>query len=270
MRPTSKTSFAFVLLSLLLTYCNGDSSSPTGPGAVSGDNDVTVEEPFSFDVALAGQSRFRLEGINGTVDVSGSTSANNVLITGVRRVDSNSEEDARAGLEVLRVVVTEGADVILVRTIQPQDPDNRNYIVNYQVTLPRSLAVIVNNVNGNIDIDSINERVTVAGVNGEVDLRQIVGSAAVALVNGGIAGRITVPAGGSVEFVTVNGEIGLDIPRSTSARFMAALTNGTITIQNLDLRTTVNTPNRVEGVLGGGDGRIALDLVNGSIDVTGF
>ena len=271
----SKTSLGlvFLFLSLALYHCGGDSTTVTGPGPVGpggGGNDVAVEEPFSFNIAVAGQNRFRLEGINGNIEISGSTSANTVVIRGERRVESNSEEDARAGLEQLRVTVTEGGDVILVRTIQPQQDDDRNYIVNYRVTLPRNLAVIVNAVNGNIDVGSINARVTVTSVNGVVDLSQIVGSTLVTMVNGTIDARITLPTDGTIEFDLVNGEIDLDIPRSTSARFVATVTNGSITITNLDLRTSVNTPNRVEGTLGGGDGRIMLGTLNGSIDVRGF
>jgi DUF4097 and DUF4098 domain-containing protein YvlB len=185
-------------------------------------------------------------------------------------VTSDSAEDAQAGLQVLEVRVSEGPDVLLVRTIQPQDSGDRDYIVNYRITLPRNLAVIVNNVNGNIEIDSINNRVTVASVNGGVDLRRIVGSATVVLVNGAIEGRITLPTDGTIDLQTVNGAIDLEIPQNTSARFSASVANGTVTVSNLDLRVSTSTPTSVEGTLGGGRGTIALLTVNGTIEVMGF
>jgi DUF4097 and DUF4098 domain-containing protein YvlB len=237
---------------------------------VGGDGEFAAEEPFSFEVALAGQTRFRLEGVSGNVDVAASTSANTIVIAGVRRVTSDSAEDAQAGLQVLEVRVSEGPDVLLVRTIQPQDSGDRDYIVNYRITLPRNLAVIVNNVNGNIEIDSINNRVTVASVNGGVDLRRIVGSATVVLVNGAIEGRITLPTDGTIDLQTVNGAIDLEIPQNTSARFSASVANGTVTVSNLDLRVSTSTPTSVEGTLGGGRGTIALLTVNGTIEVMGF
>ena len=274
MRPTAKSLFLPVFLSLVLIQCGEDSSTPTGPGPIGpigpgNNNDVTVREPFSFNVAIGGQTRLRLEGVNGSVDISGSTSASTVVIAGERRVDAGSQEDAQTGLGLLQVNVNEGPDVISVRTIQPQS-DGRNYVVDYRITLPRNLAVIVANVNGNIEVESINNRVSVANVNGSVGLSQIVGDAEVSVVNGAIDGRVTLPTIGTLELQTLNGAIDIEIPRSVSAQFVATTGNGRIQIVNLNLRTSIDAPNRVEGILGGGQGRITLGTTNGAITVTGF
>ena len=266
MRPMARSPLSYFLpfVLILLTGCGND--TPTSATSMDGGQ---ATAPFSFNVPVAGQIRLRLEAINGTVDIAGSTSANTVSVTGVRRVRSDSAQDAGDHLPNLEVRVTEGVDVILVRTIQPED-DDRDYVVDYVITMPRELAVIVNNVNGAIDVDSINNRVTVGNVNGGIGLTNIVGSTTVGLVNGQIDARITLPLGGTIDLETVNGGIDLSIPRNTSARLEARVLNGTVTVSNLPLRNSVQTPTSVVGTLGSGRGTISLGTVNGGIEVSGF
>ena len=251
MRPMARSPLSYFLpfVLILLTGCGNDTT--TSATSVGGGQ---ATAPFSFDVTVAGQTRLRLEAINGTVDIAGSTSANTDSVTGIRRVRSDSAQDAGDQLPNLEVRVTEGVDVILVRTIQPED-DDRDYVVDYVITMPRELAVIVNNVNGGIDVDSINSRVTVGNVNGGIGLSNIVGSTTVGLVNGQTdARRITLPLDGTIDLETVNSAIGLRIPRNTSARLDARVQNGTVSVSNLPLQISVQTRTSVVGTLGSGAG----------------
>ena len=261
----SPLSYFLPFVLILLTGCGNDTT--TSATSMGGGGQASA--PFSFDVTVAGQTRLRLEAINGTVDIAGSTSANTVSVTGERRVRSDSARDAADQLPNLEVSVTEGVDVILVRTIQPEN-DDHEYVVDYVITMPRELAVIVNNVNGDIDVDSINSRVTVGNVNGGIDLTNIVGSTTVGLVNGQIDARITLPLDGTIDLETVNGEIGLRIPGNTSARVDARVQNGTVTVSNLSLQISEQTPTSVMGTLGSGRGTISLGAVNGAIELSGF
>lgn len=68
----------------------------------------------------------------------------------------------------------------------------------------------------------------------------------------------------------VNGTVGLQIPQNTSAQFAAEVVNGSISTTGLIIHDAITTPKSVRGRLAGGEGKIALKTVNGSIIVKGF
>lgn len=258
--------FTGLVAAFLLVNCDGGPTSSDGGGGPG-----FAEAPFNIDVTVAGQTRLRVDGINGSVDVAGSTSANSVLITGVRRVRSEQgAHDAGEQLAQVEVRVIEQDNVILVRTIQPEATGGLEFNVNYVITVPQNLGITVDNINGAVSVDGINERVAVSNVNGAIDLMSIVGSTTADVVNGQIVAQITLPRNGTLDMETVNGTIDLQILQNTSAQFSASVSNGDIALTNLTLQGAVSTPNSLQGTLGDGTGTIILRTVNGGIDVTGI
>jgi DUF4097 and DUF4098 domain-containing protein YvlB len=248
--------------------CGSDKSS--GPDDNVSNTDFVAKESFSYGVEVTDHTLLSLEGINGNVTITGLSGADSVIITGERRVGSESMQDAEAHLQELEVSVREIASEVYVKTIQPDKTHGRSYVVDYNITLPKELEVVVINVNGAVDIDSVNGSVSVQNVNGQVNLDEIIGSVSVNLVNGQIQAEVTLPKGGTITMTTVNGGIDLDIPQYTSAQFSATVVNGTIAISNLVLIGLVSTPTSLTGTLGTGEGTIVLTTVNGSISVSGF
>lgn len=233
-------------------------------------SDSVVEEPFSFAVEVQNQTRLELEAINGNIEIVGVSDADSVFIEGVRRVGSESIADAEEHLNKLQVNISDLSSEILVETIQPKESRGRNYVVEYEITLPKDLELSVGNVNGNIFITTIENNVAVSNVNGNIDVTEIVGSTSVNLVNGNINSRVTLPVDGRIELATVNGNLSVAIPQNTSAGFSANLTNGTIRTSNLEFVETERTPRSLRGRLGDGQGTITLSTVNGNISMTGF
>lgn len=229
----------------------------------------TASDAFSFEVDATGQSGFRLEGINGSVSITGVSGTESFLVDGVRRVGSESVQDALAQLDLLEVAVTVQAGEILVRTMQPQNTGGRNFVVEYDLTIPRRLEGSIVNVNGSVAVDSIDNTLSVINANGAVTLDEIVGSTSVQLVNGEIDSEVTLPIDGTIDLRTVNGNIILAIPDNTSAALSASVLNGNISV-SLALQNPVTTPNSLSGALGPGEGAITLTTVNGNITVSGF
>jgi len=124
-------------------------------------------------------------------------------------------------------------------------------VVNYQLQLPAS-----------IELD-------IANVNGSLDLVGMVGGVSASLVNGRTEASVGVPAGGQVALTTVNGEIVLHLPLSTSAVFSAQVVNGTITLTDLVLKDEVRTNRSLQGTLGAGNGTVTVQTTNGAIQVDG-
>jgi DUF4097 and DUF4098 domain-containing protein YvlB len=232
--------------------------------------DFVASESFSFGVQVTDHTQLRLEGINGNVTITALSGPDSVIVTGEKRVGSESMQDAQNHLQHLQVGVSDAQSEVFVKTTQPDRTHGRSYVVDYVITLPQNLVVVVSNVNGTVTIDSLNSSLSVQNVNGQVILNEIFGSATVSLVNGQIQAEVTLPEGGTIALSTVNGGIGLAIPQNTSAEFSATVVNGVISLSDLILQNLVSTPNSLTGRLGAGQGTIGLSTVNGTISVSGF
>jgi DUF4097 and DUF4098 domain-containing protein YvlB len=285
----NKKLFAMIVLAAIcLPFVYGGCG---GGGGSSNDGQVFVEEPFFFEVTANQHVLLRLQGINGSVEITGSPTADSVTVEGERRVGSDSRADAENHLDDLEVEVTDLDTEVFIETVQPRRAGGRNYIVDYRITIPDNLQVLVNHVNGNVFVDAIDSQVNVNNVNGEIELSEIFGSTRANLVNGKIISQVTLPGAGIVELSTVNGgvdteitlqadgtiditaligSIHLDIPQNTSATFAAGVVDGTIKLLNLELKNEVRTRNKLTGELGNGTGDILLETEIGNITVTGF
>lgn len=234
------------------------------------DNDVVARETFSYTVDLDNQSRLRLEGINGNVEIVGDRGAFTITVEGEKKVGSNTIRDAERRLDDLDVDIDERSSEIVVRTRQPTRTEGRNYVVDYTITLPTDLAAYIDLVNGNITIETLENDVSINNTNGNARLRDIVGSVTVDQTNGNIDCEAVLPFDGTIDLSTTNGNIDLAIPHSTSADFSARVTNGSINASDLDLSDITQTNRSLSGTLGSGDGTIELRTTNGNIRVEDF
>jgi hypothetical protein len=243
-----------------LSACDGD---PFSGGQ-------QAQQEFFFEEDATGRTEFRLEGINGNIDVIAESGTEDFVVGGWRRVRSSSLADAQEQLDRLEVVVSVQGDAIVVRTEQPSDTQGRTFEVEYHLIVPERLEGNITNVNGNILINAMDDDVEVLTTNGNITLRDHFGSAEVTTTNGNLDATVTISLGGAIDMNAVNGNIELDIPAATSATFSARLANGDITTSGLSLDNVESTPVSLTGVLGDGDGEIDLETVNGNIAARGF
>jgi hypothetical protein len=254
----------FILVAL--TGCDVDINEPCRVGCT----DYSASESFEYGVNISNQNSFGIYGINGPIDITGGTDSNSVEIWGEKIVKSDSRVDAKAHLDDLKVRISKSRREVTVQTEQPRDSHGRNYEVVYHVRIPRSWQISVENINGEVDIESIRSDVAIELTNGSVRLTDIWGNVDIEVINGGISGDITLPSQGICQITTVNGKIDLAIPESTSAEFSASVANGNIHISDIVLANLDTTRHLVTGTLADGDGAITLTVVNGQIDVTEF
>lgn len=258
-----------VLGIITLIFTAGCDEADSDNGWAPRNTDHFAEEPFSYEIDLQNRTLFRLEGVSGLVQISGSETATAITISGEKRVESNSVADAEAHLADLSIEISSGETEIVVRTDQPEHSAGRNYIVNYTVILPPNLGIDAANANGTVSVQSIVANVNVVNVNGYATTRDIAGSLRMAVVNGQIDAAASPPAGGFISLNVVNGGMRLGIPQDTSAMFAAVVQTGLITLSNLTLTDIVQTATQLSGKLGDGEGDIALETVNGNIVVIG-
>jgi DUF4097 and DUF4098 domain-containing protein YvlB len=267
--------FAFILL----TACGGGGGINFTIDGNGWDNwpwpwqtnvDFFVQKIFSQNVTIAGHTNLWLDGVNGEVEIIGQPGSNSVQVTASARVGSDTLLDAQAGLNQLEVSLTSANGGIVIQTTQPGNTGRRQYIVDYTITVPSDLAVNISLVNGHVTVNDIGNSIYIVLENGNVDFTDIYGDATASLDNGSIRGTLTLPPGGEAMLSTVNGDIDLDMPVSTSAEIFAQVSNGTISRDNIDLTGVISTNQSLQGIMGDGEGFIDVRTVNGDISLTGI
>jgi DUF4097 and DUF4098 domain-containing protein YvlB len=257
-------------LALLILYCGwlGCGDNPTDS---DGDGtDFTAEETFYHRYAVAAQARLTVEGVSGSVSVTGIADSDSIVVAGTRRVRSSSTQDAEAHLPSLQVEVQDLDNEVAAKTTQPSDTQGRSYEVDYEIIVPTDLKLEITNVNGTIRVEAMADSVSVENVNGGVVLEDISASTSISVTNGSIGGDVTLPLDGTIDMGVTNGNIAIGIPVNTSAQFSASVANGSISISNLLIKDKESTPTSVTGTLGDGEGTISLTVTNGGIAVVGF
>ena len=134
--------------------------------------------------------------------------------------------------------------------------------------LLKDIDTILTGENGEVVLQ-LTGNIALNQVNGQIILRKVTANLCVELTNGNIYGDIALLYMGSCSVKTVNGQIDLHIPQNTSADFVASVVNGGITVHNLILHEIESSPKYLKGRLGDGAGTIELQVVNGTIYVTG-
>jgi hypothetical protein len=256
------------VLLICLSTCSTDNS--TQPNRNVDNTEFEASQPFTIHLDADGRTGLQVDAVNGDISIDGRLDSDSVFIEGEKIVRSESRADAEEHLEFLDVISRSQGVEIVVETVQPEETYGRGYIVNYEIDVPRDFEVAVDEVNGRVAVHALANDVVVQLVNGEIALSQIVGSVTARLANGRIESGISLPPNGVISLIAVNGDICLSIPKTTSAEFSASVENGTIAVSNLDIQDQHSTPSSLHGVLGSGQGTIALSVVNGNIGVSGF
>jgi hypothetical protein len=226
-------------------------------------------EAFQYKLATAGAERFVIQGINGDMEITGVAGIDSVDVQGERVVRSDDFEDAEAHLALLTVKARRNGAEIDVSSEQPNRSEGRSYEVHYRVRLPSWMKIDAQLVNGEVTVEGASGGLSVALTNGSARCMGIYGNCVVALVNGPVRCDLSLPAQGACSLSTVNGNVSLTVPDTTSAQLEAKVTNGTISVSSLEVKSLKSSKTAVTGVLGTGKGTIQLSAVNGNVGIEG-
>lgn len=257
-----------------------------GPGPLHGHVELAAHaapagEPqrqgaeFRLREPLAAGRTIEIRGINGSVSAE-PAAGGEFEVVAVRRARRSDPEEVR--IEVVR-----HAGGVLVCAVYPNpggepntcELDNsRSQVrdndtnVNFTVRVPAGVNFEGRTVNGKVDAEGLSADVDAKTVNGSINV-STTGLARAMTVNGSITavmGRADWPKG--LEFKTVNGGIDLTLPSNLSAQVEAKTLNGEI---STDFPVTVTgsySRRRLSGAIGGGgDRRLVLETVNGSVNI---
>jgi DUF4097 and DUF4098 domain-containing protein YvlB len=251
-----------VFLAILLTA--------TAAGAAS------LEAKFDRTFDVRAGTLFALNNTNGHITIR-SWDQPRVQVHAVKHVQSRDWESAQKAMNDLKIEPSLTADALRINTNYPRHNDgffdwlagmNVSMSVQYDVTVPRSMNLTIDNTNGGIDISDVRGSHQISNTNGHIELARCAGDVDAETTNGAIRAELAeVNAGKSIRLETTNGRITVSLPKSIAARVNASTTNGSIKT-DLPVSTTEVKRNSLRGTInGGGSAELRLRTTNGSINI---
>lgn len=221
---------------------------------------------FSYSIPAEARSRIRVDAINGSIELRSAPNVDRISITGRRIVGAETRARAQQILDDIRVDVGEFADQVTVRTVQPNNPQGRRYEVDYEIVVPESFRIDLDQTNGSIDLFGPFREADATNVNGTVFIQDISNELVAVVVNGNVDADVLL-VGGDVSLSTTNGNVTLGLPAASSAVLTAQVLNGSISLSGLTLSGQVITQQTLKGTLGAGLYNVDLKTVNGNVAI---
>jgi DUF4097 and DUF4098 domain-containing protein YvlB len=237
---------------------------------------ATLEANFDRTFDVRPGSLFALNNTNGRIIVH-AWDEPRIQVHAVKRVESRDSEAAKKALAELRIEPSVAADGVRINTVYPRKNEglfdwlagsNVSLSVQYDVTVPRSTNLNLDNTNGSIEVSDVRGSHKIGTTNGHIELARCAGDVDAETTNGAIRAELSeVNRGKSIRLETTNGRITVALPRSVSARVNASTTNGGITT-DLPVTTTEFGHHSLRGTInGGGNAELRLHTTNGSIAI---
>ena len=260
----------------------------TLPASAAEKREETVEYTLDFTPG----KKLSVHARNGGITLK-TWARDQVFVRAVKKAEASSGEEAEEMLETTTIEIKERDSSIEIRTRHPDNKwkifKNWNISVNYTVTVPQSVRLDLETVNGSISVPSTTGNVkseTVNGsikmngtrgtinaktMNGTINLTEIIGGVNTQTVNGSIEIAIAEQIQDNIRAEAINGGVKLSLPSDFQGRIQAKNTIGHIDTEFpvvVKGRFSGRISKSLRGNLNGGKGpNIKLQTLNGGIDI---
>jgi hypothetical protein len=226
---------------------------------------------FHWDGHLARGRTLEVHGINGSIEVEG-TSGGDVVVDAEKRARKSDPED-------VKIVVDQTKDGVRVCALyrrkdgsfnddcEHQNVQNNDVQVTFHVRVPAGVNLAAQTVNGRVQVDDLHGDVEAQTVNGGIEVNTT-GIATANTVNGSI--RVEMGEGDwgeGLDFRTVNGSIAVTMPGNVDADLVARAMNGHV---DTDFPITASgriSSHRLTGTIGDGGPHLRMETINGGIEL---
>ncbi|HEY0158777.1 MAG TPA: DUF4097 family beta strand repeat-containing protein [Thermoanaerobaculia bacterium] len=218
-----------------------------------------------------------LENVNGAITIA-AWDQPRVRVIARKRVETN-RDGLKEALRELRVDMTPQNGGLVITTKYPKRGGDNGSIfdwftgdriqaqVRYELTVPRSMSLDVENVNGAIHVTDVSGKHELETTNGRIEVARCAGSLEASTTNGGISAELTkVSQGQPLRFSTTNGRIEVELPSTLAVDVDAGTTNGSID-SDLPVATTKISRNSLRGTINGGGTPLHMRTTNGGISI---
>jgi DUF4097 and DUF4098 domain-containing protein YvlB len=256
--------FKRTLLSLLLAI--------VATAASAGTLRENVDRTFD---ARAGAS-LTLSNTNGSVTIH-TWDQPRIRVQAEKIVECSDDKVARTAMKEMRIDLTPHDGGLAILTQSPREGtsiwdlftgSHANASVKYDITVPRSMNVDVDNVNGGVYLSDLRGKMNLETTNGRIEVTNCAGKLDAETTNGSNRAQLTaIDAGQPMSLETTNGRISVALPETVAARLDASTTNGSIRTE-FPITTNRGEKNVLRGTLNGGGADVRLRTTNGSIEIT--
>ncbi|MBI4913444.1 MAG: DUF4097 family beta strand repeat protein [Acidobacteria bacterium] len=229
-------------------------------------------------LALASGSTLKVKNVNGFIRVEG-WDREEVVFKGEFKPSSKDEQ--------VKVILDSGPKGLEIRGEYPKSNGWFGYRgpeCKMELKVPRKVFATLETVNGEITLAGVSgdaacktvnggiraselgEGLKASTVNGAINLEQVKGALHLNTVNGSIQGRGLEGGGRGIEASTVNGSVKLQT-EGLKGRLRASTVNGSMSFKAKGAEQVEVSKRHMEATFPGGDQKIALSTVNGSITV---
>jgi len=232
-------------------------------------------EEFHWQGTVAAGGAVEIKGVNGGIDATGSASGP-IEVTAIKKGRRSNPAD----VEIKVVEHAGGVTICAVYPSQNGTPNectpgaggrmqvkNNDVNVDFKVKVPAGVRFVGRTVNGGIDASELPTDAEAYTVNGGVSVKAG-GTIRAETVNGGVDASFgRADWTGEIRLKTVNGGIDVALPGDASADLRAATVNGDI---ETDFPITIQgrvSKRRLSGTIGSGGRQLALETVNGGIEI---
>jgi hypothetical protein len=233
-------------------------------------------QDWSWRKVVAAGRAIEIKGINGDVTAT-AASGSQVEVIARKSAERSDPDD-------VRIEVVEHADGVTICAVYPtprgereneclpgargrSSSRNNDVEVDFEIRVPRGVLFTGRTVNGSVRATGLTADAKVSTVNGSVRVNTT-GLAEAKTVNGSITVRMgRTNWSESLSFQTVNGAITVERPDGLNADVSASTVNGSL---SSDWPMTVRGkwgPKRMNGKIGNGGRELALETVNGDIEL---
>ena len=238
---------------------------------------ATVTETIDRTFDVRPGATVTLSNINGRITV-GSWDQPRVRVIARKEVEG-SRDEAKDAMKELRVEFAQANGGLTIKTHHPRRHDGFSSIfdfflgnhfnaqVRYELTVPRTMNLDVQNTNGSIHLSDVNGHLEVGTTNGKIEVERCAGSIDASTTNGNIqAELVRVAKGKPLSFHTTNGRIEVEVPNDLAVDVDAGTTNGSIST-DLPIATTHFKRNSLRGTINGGGTPLKMRTTNGRIAI---
>jgi len=238
---------------------------------------TTLDQTYDRTFAVRPGARVVVDNVNGRVTVTAWNDPR-VRVIAYQHVESRDGAVARKAMAGL-LSITADPNTLRVRTNQPKSTDgffswlagmSVEARVNYEISVPRSMNLDIETVNGTLAANNVSGALRFSTVNGRITVERCAGEIDASTTNGSIAAELlSVSPGRPVKLSTTNGRISVALPRTMAARVDASTSNGSIN-SDIPVLSTASNRHALHGTMnGGGNAELSLHTTNGSIEIKG-
>ena len=228
-----------------------------------------TQERFEKKYDLAGVRKVRVQNVNGVIQIE--SGGDQLQVVAVKKVKSSSDANL---LKETEIRVTKAGSTIEVETILPKRGRFFQWSffgrtgsadVAYLITLPPSVALEAETVNGRLTATNRSGDLVLSTVNGGVRVDGHDGPLKVNTVNGSVEVSFAGPMR-QASLETVNGSVTVTCARESSIRCTLQTTNGRIQSQFPEVTVEGKWgPKEARGAINGGRESLAVETVNGDV-----